>query len=182
MLLFEPQEAEVMHSGAVEMMKGNKNISVLTTYADVDAIVSKASSEATTNSLEKSLQNFYSKANASMQIFSPTGSQALSTSILNDMSMMMILAHKYGKFLSYIINNLFANSNITFKYEILPITWYNEKEYITDTLKMATNGYSYILPAIAAGLSQKDLVNVKKLENTLLKLQELLIPLNSSFT
>lgn len=182
MLLFEPQEAEVMHSGAVEMMKGNKNISVLTTYADVDAIVSKASSEATTNSLEKSLQNFYSKANASMQIFSPTGSQALGTSILNDMSMMMILAHKYGKFLSYIINNLFANSNITFKYEILPITWYNEKEYITNTLKMATNGYSYILPAIAAGLSQKDLVNVKKLENTLLKLQDLLIPLNNSFT
>jgi hypothetical protein len=54
-LLFEPPEAEVMHSGAVNMMKGNKNISVLTTYADVDAIVSKAASEATTNSLEKSL-------------------------------------------------------------------------------------------------------------------------------
>ena len=54
-LLFEPPEAEVMHSGAVNMMKGNKNISVLTTYADVDAIISKASSEATTNSLEKSL-------------------------------------------------------------------------------------------------------------------------------
>ena len=44
-----------MHSGAVEMMKGNKNISVLTSYADVDSIVSKAASEATTNSLEKSL-------------------------------------------------------------------------------------------------------------------------------
>jgi hypothetical protein len=44
-----------MHGGAVNMMKGNKNISVLTTYADVDAIVSKAASEATTNSLEKNL-------------------------------------------------------------------------------------------------------------------------------
>ena len=54
-----------MHSGAVEMMRGNKNISVLTTYADVDAIVSKASSEATTNSLEKALQNVYSKASTS---------------------------------------------------------------------------------------------------------------------
>lgn len=181
-LLFEPPEAEVMHSGAVEMMRGNKNISVLTTYADVDAIVSKASSEATTNSLEKALQNVYSKASTSGQIFAPTGSQALSTSITNDMSLMMILANKYGKFLSFIINNLFANSNINFKYDILPITWYNEKDYITNTLKMATTGYSFLLPAIAAGLSQKDLVNVKKLENTLLDLRNLLIPLESSYT
>ncbi|MBO7716977.1 MAG: hypothetical protein J6S85_25650 [Methanobrevibacter sp.] len=64
-LVFEPPEAEVMHDGAVQMMRGNKNISVLTTYADVDAIVSKAASEATTNSLEKSLQNVYSKASTS---------------------------------------------------------------------------------------------------------------------
>ena len=182
MLLFEPQEAEVMHSGAVEMMKGNKNISVLTTYADVDAIVSKTSSEATTNTLEKSLQNVYARASVSGQLFSPTGSQALSTSITNDMSMMMILANKYGKFLSFIINNLFANSNINFKYSILPITWYNEKDYITNTLKMASSGYSFLLPSLAAGLSQKDLVNVKKLENTLLELKNLLIPLDSSYT
>ena len=182
LLLFEPQEAEVMHSGAVEMMKGNKNISVLTTYADVDAIVSKTSSEATTNTLEKSLQNVYARASVSGQLFSPTGSQALSTSITNDMSMMMILANKYGKFLSFIINNLFANSNINFKYSILPITWYNEKDYITNTLKMASSGYSFLLPSLAAGLSQKDLVNVKKLENTLLGLKDLLIPLDSSYT
>ena len=60
-LLFEPDEAQVMHDGAVGMMKGNKNISVLTTYADVDAVVSKTSSEAVTNTLEKALQNVYSK-------------------------------------------------------------------------------------------------------------------------
>jgi len=54
-LLFEPNEAEVMHDGAVNMMKGNKNISVLTTYADVDSVVSNTASEASTNALEKSL-------------------------------------------------------------------------------------------------------------------------------
>jgi hypothetical protein len=63
-----------MHDGAVGMMKGNKNISVLTTYADVDAVVSKTSSEAVTNTLEKALQNVYSKGSVSGQIFAPTGS------------------------------------------------------------------------------------------------------------
>ena len=181
-LLFEPPEAEVMHGGAVNMMKGNKNISVLTTYADVDAIVSKAASEATTNSLEKNLQNVYSNAGASQQIFAPTGSQALPTSITNDMALMMILANKYSSFLSFIINSLFANSNINFKYTILPVSWYNVSQYITDTFKLAQSGYSILLPAIAADLSQKDLTNIKELENKVLKLTEILQPLNSAYT
>jgi hypothetical protein len=40
-LLFEPDEALEIHNGTVGMLKGNKNISVMTTYADVDAIASK---------------------------------------------------------------------------------------------------------------------------------------------
>jgi hypothetical protein len=53
--LFEPPEVEEMHNGAVGMLSGNKNISVLTTYGDVDAIVSKTASEASNTTLEKSL-------------------------------------------------------------------------------------------------------------------------------
>jgi hypothetical protein len=34
-------------------MKNNKNVSVLTTYADVDAIVSKTTSDNVNNTLEK---------------------------------------------------------------------------------------------------------------------------------
>ena len=181
-LVFEPDEALEMHTGAVDMMRGNKNISVLTTYADVDAVVSKTSSEASTNALEKSLQNVYSKANASQQIFAPTGTQALSTSITNDMALMMVLANKYSRFLTFIINFLFANANITFKYEILPVSWYNVSDYIKDSLKLAQSGYSFLLPAIAIGLTQKDLMNIKKLENDVLKLSDLLIPLASSYT
>jgi hypothetical protein len=40
-LLFEPDEALEIHTGTVGMLKGNKNISVMTTYADVEAITSK---------------------------------------------------------------------------------------------------------------------------------------------
>ena len=181
-LLFEPPEAEVMHEGAVGMMSGNKNISVLTTYADVDAVVSKTSSEATTNTLEKNLQNVYSMASVSGQLFSPTGTQALSSSITNDMAFMMVLVNKYNKFITFILNSLFANSNINFKYTILPLTWYNVSTFITDTFKLAQSGYSFLIPGIASGISQKDLVNLKKLEKDSLKLGELLEPLASAYT
>lgn len=181
-LLFEPEEAAVMHDGAVNMMAGNKNISVLTTYADVDSVVSNTSSEASTNALEKSLQNVYAKGGVSGQLFAPTGSQALMTSIKNDISMMMILGNKYSRFLTFIINSLYANSNINFKYILLPISYYDVSDYIKDSFKLAQSGYSYLIPSLALGITQKDLVNLKELENVALKLQEKLIPLSSAYT
>lgn len=181
-LLFEPEEAAVMHEGAVNMMAGNKNISVLTTYADVDSVVSNTSSEASTNSLEKSLQNVYAKAGVSGQLFAPTGSQALMISIRNDISMMMILGNKYSRFLTFIVNSLYANSNISFKYTLLPISYYDTSDYIKDSFKLAQSGYSYLIPSLALGITQKDLVNLKDLENKSLKMIEKLIPLSSAYT
>ena len=175
-LLFEPPAAQVMHDGAVGMMKGNPNISILTTYADVDAIVSKTAADTASNNLEKMLQNVYSEAGASSQIFSPVGNLAIETSIKNDMALMMVLANKFSIFTTNIINELFANSNISFKYTILPINYYNESSYMNDALKMAQAGYSALLPAIAMGFSQSDLIGIKSLENDVLKIGEKLVP------
>ena len=182
MLLFEPPEAEVMHAGAVGMMKGNKNISVLTTYADVDSVVSNTASEASTNALEKSLQNVYANAGVSGQLFAPTGSQALMLSIKNDISFMMILGNKYSRFLTFIVNSLFSNSNISFKYTILPVSYYDSSDYIVDSFKLAQSGYSFLLPALALGITQKDLINLKDLENDALDLIKKLQPLESAYT
>jgi hypothetical protein len=61
----------------------------------------------------------------------------------------MYLANKFARFVTNIINNKFANGNITFKYVILPITHHNEQKYIDTSYKLANSGYSYLLPAIA---------------------------------
>ena len=181
-LVFEPDEALEMHKGTVDMMKGNKNLSVLTTYADVDAITSKTSSDNVASALERMLQTIYADAGVSGQIFAPTGSQSLETSIKNDMALMMILGNKYSRFFTNILNHLFGNNNVTFSYSILPVSYYNDSDYITDTLKLAQNGYSFLLPALATGMNQQELTNVKFLENQILKLTEMFIPLSSSYT
>lgn len=181
-LLFEPEEALEMHNGAVGMLKGNKNLSVLTTYADVEAIISKTSTDNVSSSLERILQNVYANAGVSSQIFAPTGTQAVPYSIKNDTAFMMILGNKYSRFFTYILNELFSNSNIHFDYTILPISYYNESEYITDTFKLAQSGYSFILPALATGITQRELSNIKDLENDVLNLKDKLIPLSSAYT
>ena len=181
-LLFEPDEAELMHEGSVKMMANDKNVSVLTTYADVDSVVSKTSNENSTTTIDKELSNIYSTAGVSPQLFGTESNLSLETSIKNDTAMMMIIARKLENLVTFIINKKFGNSNITFRYTILPITHYNESDYIDTTLKMANSGYSFILPALALGLSQKELGNIKDLENDVLDLKEKLIPLSTSYT
>ena len=181
-LLFEPEEAVEIHRGTVEMMKNNKNVSVLTTYADVDSIVSRTITDNGNNAIEKMVSNIYNEGGVSKQIFSATGNLSIETSIKNDVSLMMILAHKFSRFITYIINSQFSNNNINFKYVIYPISYYNESSFITDSFKLAQSGYSALLPALALGVTQSDLRNLKVLENDVIDIQSLLIPLQSSYT
>ena len=182
-LLFEPEEAEEMHRGAVGMVKKNGNTTVLTTYADVEAISSRGSTEnGAINALQAMKQNIYSQAGVSGEIFAATGGNTTETSIKYDTAIMMYLANKFARFVTNVVNENFANSNISFKYTILPITHQNEAKYIDSNYKLASSGYSLLVPALAQGLSQKDLVNLKDLENDVLKLGDKLIPPTNSFT
>lgn len=181
-LLFEPDEAEEIHKGTVGMMKGNKNISVLTTYADVDSIVSKTSAEAaSSNNLEKNIANIYFEAGVSGELFAAKGSSTVPFSNKNDLALMMYLGNKYSVFITNILNRLYSNTSMDFTYQILPVSYQNQKEYIEDNFKLAGMGYSFLLPALASGLSQRSYVNLKDLENDILSLEEKLIPLSSAY-
>lgn len=181
-LLFEPDEAEEMHAGAVGMLKGNKNLSVLTTYGDVQAITSKTAADNADEILTKIEQNIYAQAGVSGQIFAATNNNGLDTSLKNDLALMMYLANKFSAFVSNLLNTLFSNSNITFKYTFLPISYYNQSEFVDSSFKLVGSGYSFLMPAIAMGLSQKDLSSVKDLENDVLKLDQKLRPLATAYT
>ena len=180
--LLEPPEVEELHAGAVGMMKNNKNISVLTTYAEVDCISSKTANDANNNGIEKMIQHVYNESGVSGQIFSLGNNASLETSLQNDLAFMMFLGNKYSLFITNLLNKEYGNSSISFKYEILPITYYNSEKYVDTALKMANSGYSFLLPAIAVGISQRDLSGIKDLENDVLKLGEKLIPLVTSYT
>ena len=181
-LLFEPEEALEMHKGAVDMMKRNENLSVLTTYADVDAIVSKTANDNSLNSVDKALANIYAEAGSSSQLFGTDSNLSLSTSITNDMALMMVLARKLENFITSIINMRYGNANITFTFKILPISYYNQKDYVDTSLKLANSGYSFLLPAIAMDITQRELNSLKDLENDVLNLKEKLLPLSTSYT
>lgn len=182
-LLFEPVEVQVMHEGIVDMLKtSNPHVSVLTTYGDVDIENTKTTDSVTNNTLENMNQNVFANAGVSSEIFAATGSSTLGTSIKYDTSLMMQLANKIANFVKGIINKLYGNSAVQFSYNILPITYYNDTDYIDTYIKMANVGYSLLMPAIASGLTVKQLDDLKGLENDVLNLKEKLIPPQTAYT
>lgn len=94
----------------------------------------------------------------------------------------MILGRQYSSFVSRVVNTLYGTSQVDFTYRVLPITEYNVEDYVANSFKLAQSGYSLLLPAIAHGVSQRDLVNLKELENGLLNLTESLKPPQSAHT
>ena len=64
----------------------------------------------------------------------------------------------------------------------MPISYYTDDKYIDKSFKLASSGYSLILPSLALGISQRDLVNIKDLENEVLSLKSKLIPPDTSYT
>ena len=181
-LVFEPEEVAIMHKGLVQMLKGNANTRVLTTYGKVDSVTSKGQLGAARNTAEQMNKNIFNKAGVSGLLFGEAGSASLMYSIENDISIMMSFAEQLNLFVTNLLNRKFSNSNITFTYKILPITLYNQKDYITSTLKMANSGYSFLVPALAVGLSQSEFISLKTLENEVYDLKSIMQPLSNSFS
>ena len=110
------------------------------------------------------------------------GSQTILISIKKDISVMMILARKFQAFLTRVINSVFEEPNVYYSYTILPISLYTQSDYITDAFKLAQSGYSYLIPGVALGIDQKQLISAKDLENNLLDVSNIFIPLQSAYT
>lgn len=181
--LLEPDEVTEFHNGIVKMLGGQKHINVLTTPAETLNIRLGERSKAQSDNLAKVERSVYQEAGVSQQIFDADSSQALAISIMADMSLMLNIVKQFDNWLTYQVNIRFSEkSKYFFEVSTLPITHYNRKDVLALYLKNAEFGYSKILPAIASGMKQSAFLDMAELENDILKLGEVLVPLQSAHT
>lgn len=180
-LVFEPDEAEEMHAGAIEMLQDNRDVDILTTYADVN-LLDLSSDDDEKTEVEDVQDLIYESAGVSKELFSATTDSGLDFSLKNDLSLMMILGNKFASFFTAIINYTYSNKKVKFKLTILPISHYNSDEYTTKQKDLAAFGYCFLTPVLSTGLDQNSLIDLKNLENDLLSLEKVLKPLQSAYT
>lgn len=180
-LIFDPQEAEEMHEGALEMLASNPDIDVLTTYNKVQLLDLSSSDDEKTEIQD--VQNLiYESAGLSKEFFFATTEAGLAYSVNNDIAMVMILGQRFAHFFTELLNYKFEDNKVSFKLIILPLSYYNAADYTSRAKELAAFGYSFLTPITSTGLDQTNLANLKMLENDLLELDEILKPLQSAYT
>lgn len=180
-LVFEPVEAQEMHEGTKAMLAGNIDVTPLTSFAKVhiESLQDKVSSE--NNYLEQARTEIFGVTGTSDQIFTPETAGAIPYYLQNTLSLMRAFSRQYQQFFTVLINRYFSTNDIKFNIIVPPISNYNTKEFIADSFKLASSGYSFFMPCMALGVAQRDLRDLKLLEGSL-GLRDILEPLHSSYT
>lgn len=180
-LVFEPDEAEEMHEGVINMLQDNPDIDVITTYNDIQ-LLDLSSDDDEKTEVDAVQDLIYESAGVSKELFCATTDAGLQYSLNNDLAMMLILGQRFAHFFTVLINNKFSTKKIKFKFLILPISFYNCSEYTSRAKDLAAFGYSFLTPILSTGVDQTSLSDLKELENELLELDKVLKPLQSAYT
>ena len=177
-LIFDIDEARDIHNNAVEMLQHTINTDVLTTFTDVEAInLTDKNTTATQDDLQKVERTVYNAFGISRNIFNADGNLAMTNSILQDEGTMRDLLLQLEIFFDTIVMELNSKpKKYRFKLHMLETTQYNYKEMSKLYKDQVQLGYSKMLPQIALGHSQSDIINTAYFENEVLKLSEIMIP------
>ena len=177
-LIFDTDEAQQLHNNAVKMLSRAIGIDVLTTFADVDvADMADRNTTTTVDDLEKVERTVFNEAGVSQMQFNTDGNIALEKSIANDSAMMMNLL---GQF-EWLMDKLLINFNksprtVYYQASILPTTIYDYKELSKLYKEQTQMGYGKMLPQIALGLPQSQILATAFFENDLLNLVTVFVP------
>lgn len=178
------EELAKIHEATAGMFAENPYVDVLTSIADdVKLLDSRATNNSVTfNNVTNLMGTKYENAGLSKEIFYATTATALNLSLLNTMSFVGKLNDKIANWLKVYLYGSMTFGSMEPIVEILPVTYYNKDKMVDSYLKAAQNGYSKLMPFIANGNLQSTLIATLRLENDILKLQDKLIPLQTSFT
>lgn len=181
-LVFDPEEVEEMHRGVVGMLQRNKDVDVLTSFGEVSLEDMQSARSVVTDNLQKIENIIYSEAGISKEVFAASNADSLEKSLKSDLALMMYLANSYEQWLAMLLNDRYGDNNISFTVKIFPLSYYDNYDFIDKTMDMAQYGYSFLVPSLAIGINQMELYDIKSLENDLLGLRNIMLPLQSSHT
>ena len=177
-LIFDSDEARVLHNNIVSMLKDVIGVDVLTSFGNIDIEdVAQQKTNAVSDDLEKMERAVFNEAGVPQNQFNAEGNVAQEKSILNDEASMFNLVQQFEDFLNYIIKPFNKKSGkVSFKVQILPTTIYNYQNLSKLYKEQTQIGYSKFLPQLALGQSQSSILASAYFENKVLKLNDVFIP------
>lgn len=176
-LIFDVDEAHDIHLNAKEMLR-DTDVDVLTTFTNtkVEEIANDntSSNDDGLNRIERTVYNAFG---VPQLLFNGDSSAALEKSIRTDAGAIRNLLLQFEIFYNSIVQQLNrAKKKYNFRFHMLETTQYNFEDIAEIYRKQVQMGYSKMLPMIALGHSQSEVLNMTVFENEVLKLYEVMIP------
>ena len=183
-LIFDVEEAQVLHNNVVNMVGDAIGLDVLTTFADVDvADMSDRGNVSSIDQLERVERSVYNEAGVSQMQFNTSGNLALEKSIANDEGTMIDLLYQFKSFVNSLLKPFNKNpKRLKYSFDILPTTIYNYKDLSKLYKEQTQLGFSKLLPQVAMGHTQSDIISMAVFENTVMNLNDLFVPPQMSST
>ena len=171
-------EAADIHSMAVNMLRGAVGVDVMTTFADIETVDLSDNTTATTkDNLSKVERSVYNEFGVSRNLFNAESNLALEKSILDDEASIRNFPLQLQNFFNNVLNRKFNNNKkYKFKFKMLETTIYNYKDLSKMYKEHTQLGYSKMLPQIALGHSQSEILSTATFENEILNLTEIMVP------
>ena len=183
-LIFDVTEANALHNNAVNMLADAIGVDVLTTFADVTvADMSDKSNVTSIDMLERFERSVYNEIGTSQKQFNTDGQNALDKSIANDEALMTDLLDQYAEYAERLLSVFNKNpKRLRYTVMVLPTTIYNYKDLSKMYKEQTQLGFSKLLPQVAMGHSQLDIIYTAVFENEILSLNDLFVPPQMSST
>lgn len=183
-LIFDVEEARDLHNNAVVMLKRAIGVDVLTTFADTDVVnLSDSNTTTTSDDLAKVERAVYNEFGFAQNLFNSDGNIALEKSTLVDEATIRTLVLTFQAFFDRVLKLISSkNKKFHFNFRMLETTQFNYKELSKLYKDQVQLGYSKMLPQIALGHSQSEILSMATFENQVLHLSDIMIPPMSSNT
>lgn len=179
--LVDETEANMMHKNAKAMI-GNDGIDVLTTGSTVSSIDLSNKGENQNDIINQAENRLFASAGTSKMLYNAGESSiGLDKSIRNDESLLSALVSDYERHYNHRLLKIGKSTN-NFIMRDLGITIYNESDKITQYKEQAMTSLMKLPYIVSTGLRQYESIAMVMFENDYLKLQDILIPLASSYT
>ena len=172
------EEMTELHASMAKVLTKNKHIRLLTSFGDIDVKSIGEDQTKENKTLNNAYNAIYDNSGLNHELFN--GSQALEMAHLRDKSTIWKYVQEIVNFYNMVINNSFNFRGFQCDFNILPITFYDEKEMLEHYKNGATLGVSKLEYIVASGVKQIDIESKFELEN-FLQLDKLK-PLSTSYT
>lgn len=179
--IFDLDEVVSIQRAISRVTANHEGLETITVFGETELLPLQEEGKIENKRINQAYNTIYNSAGLNANLFSGREQRSLELSQAIDKAMVWRMIQQINLFINLAVNNLYKFNPLQTEIKILPITIYDEADQIKLYRENANFGIGKLDAVVAAGVKQRHLTDLARLEQEL-DLNSLLKPLQSSHT